>query len=387
MQIQAVNNSQTNKQFLECPLGIYSEDDIYVRPLDKDINFVFDESKNKFFKNGGEAQRWILKDNNDRVIGRVAAFHSPRFSFKHELPIGGMGFFECINDKKAAFLLFDTCKTWLEERGFKGMDGPINFGQRDRWWGLLVDGFLPPNYCMNYNPPYYQSLFEEYGFQVYFKQYTYGRDIYEVQDKFYEKSRHIRENPDFRFEHIDKKRLPKYAEDFRYIYNKAWAGTHESFKPMKKEQAMAMMNSLKPVLDEHIAIFGYHKEEPIAMYINIPDLNVYFKHLNGNLNWWGKLKFAWYRWRKPNSRAVGLIFGVIPDFQKMGCEGALITATYDIITSNKKNYNHVELNWIGDFNPKMMAVAKGLDADIIKTHHTYRMFFDPSVPFERYPIV
>ncbi len=30
----------------------------------------------------------------------------------------------------------------------EAMDGPINFGDRDRWWGLLIDGFdRDPNYC------------------------------------------------------------------------------------------------------------------------------------------------------------------------------------------------------------------------------------------------
>ena len=42
-----------------------------------------------------------------------------------------------------------------------GMDGPINFGERDKWWGLLVEGFdKEPMYGMAFNPPYYASLFE-----------------------------------------------------------------------------------------------------------------------------------------------------------------------------------------------------------------------------------
>ena len=50
------------------------------------------------------------------------------------------------------------------QKGMEAMDGPINFGERDRWWGLITEGFTPPLYCMNYNPPYYIALFENYGF-------------------------------------------------------------------------------------------------------------------------------------------------------------------------------------------------------------------------------
>lgn len=46
------------------------------------------------------------------------------------------------------------------------MDGPINFGDRDSWWGLLVKGFeFTPLYCNPYNFEYYVRLFENYGFK------------------------------------------------------------------------------------------------------------------------------------------------------------------------------------------------------------------------------
>ena len=91
-------------------------------------------------------------------------------------PPEGMGFFESVNDQKVAFMLFDACKDWLTQRGIEAMDGPINFGDRDKWWGLLVDGYeLEPNYQQHYNYPYYKDLFEAYGFKTYFKQLTYGR--------------------------------------------------------------------------------------------------------------------------------------------------------------------------------------------------------------------
>jgi hypothetical protein len=56
----------------------------------------------------------------------------------------------------------------------EAMDGPINFGERDRWWGMVVEGFQEPLYCMNYNPPYYQTLFEHYGFKAFFHQICLG---------------------------------------------------------------------------------------------------------------------------------------------------------------------------------------------------------------------
>src|SRR5690554_1643066 len=67
------------------------------------------------------------------------------------------------------------------------MDGPINFGERDQWWGLLVEGFYEPLYNMNYNFPYYVDLFENYGFKTYFNQECFALPITQkLQKKLYD---------------------------------------------------------------------------------------------------------------------------------------------------------------------------------------------------------
>jgi hypothetical protein len=81
-----------------------------------------------------------------------------------------MGFFECIDNKEAAFFCLIPLKHWLQERGMKAMEGPINFGENDSFWGLLVEGFTPPSYGMNYHLPYYHKFFTDYGFETAYEQ-------------------------------------------------------------------------------------------------------------------------------------------------------------------------------------------------------------------------
>jgi hypothetical protein len=104
---------------------------------------------------------------------------SPIASIKNkgdDLPVGGIGFFDCINSQDAADMLLDVAKHWLMQKGMQAMDGPINFGERDRWWGLVVQGFQQPLYCMNYNPPFYKELLENYGFENFYNQICFGMD-------------------------------------------------------------------------------------------------------------------------------------------------------------------------------------------------------------------
>ena len=147
--IEEVLNEKQAKEFLLLPVSLYKNDKNWVRPLDNDITKVFDPRKNPFF-NHGECTRWLLRDEKKQCVGRVASFIDKSSCHLDSYSVGGMGFFECINDQEAAFMLFDRCRAWLEERGMESMEGPVNFGERNEWWGLLVDGFKPPVFQMPY---------------------------------------------------------------------------------------------------------------------------------------------------------------------------------------------------------------------------------------------
>ena len=382
--IVEVDSPKRAGEFIMLPVRLYKNEKNFIRPLDQDIEEVFDPHKNKFFRNG-EAIRWLLLDEQERTVGRVAAFIDRKTANKNDQPTGGMGFFECIQDQEAAFMLFDQCKKWLEQRDMEAMDGPVNFGDRDRWWGLLVDGFdYQPNYCMPYNFAYYQNFFEAYGFKNFFNQYTYYREIKKegLQPVIEEKEERIRSNPKYRFEHLDRKNLVKYTEDFRDIYNRAWS-RYSGVKKITRAHAMALMKSLKPILDEKLMLFAYYGDDPIAFFLMVPDANQIVKHLNGKMHLLAKLKFLFYKKLKPPKKVLGLIFGVVPEHQGKGVEGGLVMAFGDIALTGNFPYKHLELNWIGDFNPTMMKVAEQIGACILKTHVTYRYLFDRNKPFKR----
>lgn len=383
MRIEVVQNPNQAKEWLLFPLEIYASDPNYIRPLDKDIEDVFKPSTNKFFK-FGDCERWLLKNAADKIIGRIAVFTNKKW--KNAQPTGGVGFFECIDDQTAANFMFDQAVSWLKERGMEAMDGPVNFGERDKWWGLLVKGFEEPLYNMNYNPPYYVDLFEQYGFQVYFNQVCPGMTVeQQLSDKFLNLHKKYEDNPDFSAEHIRVKELDKFTEDFVTIYNKAFA-QHGGGKELDLRQAKFMFGKMKDIIDEKVVWFVYHKQNPIAMWINIPDLNQYFKHFNGKLGWWQKIQFVIMRYRKMCKRFVGVVYGVVPEFQGKGVDAYMIVECSKVVQPSKR-YLKYEMQWLGDFNPKMLNLAKNLEAEEVRRLSTYRYLFDRSIPFERHPIL
>ncbi len=384
MKIIEVTSPQLIREFHKVQKVLYRNDPVWIQPVYNDIEKIFDSGQNKLFRKG-EAIRWVLIDPSGITIGRVAAFIDRKTCNKNDQPTGGMGFFECINDHDAAFMLFDAARQWLSERGMEAMDGPINFGDRDRWWGLLVDGFHEPNYCMPYNPPYYQQLFEAYGFRDYFKQFTYHRNVYDgdLDQHLKVTADRIAANPRYRIQHIKKGNLERYAEEFRHIYNHAWT-RHGGVKEITTAHAMALLKSLKPILDERLVWFAYFDDEPVGFMIMIPEMNQVFKHVNGKMNLAGKLRFLWYfKVRKVCNKALALIFGFVEEHQRKGLEGAMVYAFRDVALAKGFPYREIELNWIGDFNPTMIRIVEMVGFRVRKTHITYRYLFDRNKPFAR----
>jgi hypothetical protein len=385
MQLTAVQDPAQAREFLQVNVDILGGMPEYIRPLDKDIEQVFDPKKNKAFRYG-EAARWILKDENGQTLGRIAAFVNRRYKSKgDEFPVGGIGFFDCINNQEAADQLFDVAKHWLIQRGMQAMDGPINFGERDTWWGLVTEGFHEPLYRMNFNAPYYRNLFENYGFKMFFEQICFGMDPKKpFSKKLMDRHAQVAADPAYRAAHIDIRQLDLYAGYFTEVYNKAWAG-HGGMKQLKLEQVKGMFRQMKPFLEERLIWFVYHHEKPVAMFVNIPDLNQWFKYLNGKFGLLQKMKFLWLVKTKKNKKFTGLVFGIIPEYQGKGIDSFLIAETGKMVLILP--YTEYEMEWVGDFNPKMINMIRTMaDTYPSRKLKTYRYIFDRMVEFKRHPI-
>lgn len=359
----------------------------YIQCLDNEINDVFDVAKNKHLKNG-EAIRWILKNDAGNLIGRIAAFTNKKYINKGtDFTVGGIGFFDCINDQQAANVLFDAAKNWLASKGAEAMDGPINIGDRDKWWGLMVEGFeKEPIYGMSFNPAYYEQLFEGYGFKNYYNQYYYAMDAQQkLPEKFSERHAKFKAKPGYDARHISISNLEKHAAEFAAVYNAAWA-QHNEGKEITKEQVLKLFNKMKPIMDEKIIWFAYYKDEPIAMWINIPDMNQYFKHFKGKFGLLEKLRLLWMKKTGKCRVFTGIAFGIIPKFQSLGIDSFMIYEG-SLLIQQKHLYDKYEMGWAGDWNPKMVNIYKSLGAHQSRRMVTFRYLFDQSKPFERHPVM
>jgi hypothetical protein len=385
MKIIRVTDRKTRKKFLYTARIIYKNDSTWVCPLDNEIEAIFDPGKNPYFKHG-EVERWILEDDNKKLMGRIAAFIDTNLARSYDQPTGGIGFFECINDKDPAFLLFDTAKECLKSKGMEAMDGPINFGETDKYWGLLVGGFTHPSFEVPYNPPYYQYLFESYGFKTYYKMEGFHLDVSKpLSERFTKIAEWVTNKPGYEFRHFTWKDQEKLTHDFAAVFNEAWASFKEHFEPLDPAYIKRVLQKAKPFLDEEFIWLAYYEGKPIAIYLMFPDINQIFKHLNGKMNLISMIKFLYLKKRNTITRAKGLLMGVIPKFQNHGIESAFILQIRKAF-EKKPHYTEVEFSWVADFNPKMRKIFISVGSIPVKNYITYRYLFDRNKEFNRYPI-
>jgi hypothetical protein len=389
MKIVEVLKKDDKREFIDFPKKLYKSDPYWVCQLDSGVESVFDPQKNHTFKHG-EAIRWILKDETGLTIGRIAAFIDNVRSSANNQPTGGIGFFEIIENRDAAFMLFDKAIEWLIAHNIQAVDAPINFGENDNNWGLLVEGFMQPGIGMPYNKKYYRSFFEEYGFQNYFEQYSYHRDVRDGNNKivqFPERIMKIAEwltkRPGYTFRHFEFRNKSKYVNDIVEIYNSTWSVFKEDFTPLDPVILEESLEKAKQIIDEELIWFAYFNDKPIAFFVLFPDLNQILKHFNGKLHLWNMIRFFYYKLIHKMTRMRALVGGVHPTHQNSGVESAIFFQLYKVF-KKKPWFKELELSWVGDFNSRMIAIYEAIGAKKAKTHITYRYLINKKLYFIRY---
>ena len=369
--IQPVNNSADIRDFHRVLDVVYAKDPVFVHYIENDVEDVFSPEKNKLFNKGWQVQRWVAKKGSEPV-GRIAAFC--RIVEKDSMgnaiiaDKGGIGFFDCVQDDITAAQLFDTAENWLYQKGVSDIQAPINFGDRDSFWGLRIEGTTAPSYRENYHPAYYRQWFLSRGYEVEIEQFTY--DIIEEKfnfERFSKIAERVTATGKYTFEFLDYNQLEKFTTDFVTIYNKAWS-FHEDFEPLTNEALLKRFKSIKPAMPKEFAVFAYDQGEPIGLFISILELNLLFKSFKGKLGLWQKILFMLQR----NSirKAKGIVFGIIPSHHNLGIETGMIIKFHQGLRALNR-VDSMELSWIGDFNPKMISMLQSLGAYKTKTHHTF----------------
>jgi len=381
--IEVVKCKKSEQKFLHGTEHIYKNDKNWIPNLDKDIRNIFDKNKNQLLKNG-RAKRWIVSNKKGKTLGRIAAFFNTRKALNHDQPTGGIGFYECIDCKEISSILFNTAISWLKSNNMEAVDGPINFGENYNYWGLLIKGHIPQMYGMQYHPKYYKKHFEDFGFKLFYKQYSFRMKPNDFPERLFKIGEWVDQKERFTARHLDFSDIDSFSRDMTKAFNVIWSSYKKDYTPLENSDIKEMFEDSKLIIDPKLVWIIYHNQEPVSFAIMIPNVNKLIKHIDGKLNLINIIKLLYYKKIGKINSIRSLVIGVAPKYQKFGVEAFLFYKVRQVF--DKTKYKELEFSWIGDFNLKMLSLINAIGPKKTSTHATYRFLFDRNKEFIRYPL-
>lgn len=364
--ISIVQSKNELMQFIKLPWKIYKNDPYWVPHLLMDRKKILDKIKNPFFKHA-EAEYFLAKRNGE-VVGRIAAIKNDLHNKEHKDKVGFFGFFECENNQETANMLFDSANEWIKSKGLTSMRGPANPSSNDEY-ALLVDGFEDtPRLLMTYNPKYYITLIENYGFKKAKDLYAYKLENQKVLSS--EKLKRVQEiakqRSGIKIRPLDMKHFNKELENFKDVYNKTWE-PNWGFVPMTDEEIDAMAKDLKTIIEPSLVLFGEIDNKIVGFALVMLDYNQVFKEMNGRLLPFGIFKLMTQKKKIKWARIV--VLGILPDYQRKGLDSVFY---WEIVNrAHNVGIDLGEASWVLEDNEMMNRGARVMNGEIYKTYRIY----------------
>lgn len=334
--------------------------------MQKDI--LNNKEKNCFFRHA-EAEYFIAKDENDKVVGRIAAIKNDNYL---KLGFDNYGFFESIDNQEVANALFDSASKWLRSKGLKGVYGPMNPSTNDTC-GTLIEGFdTPPYIMMVHNMTYYDKLISSYGFVQQMDLFSYKIKIEDFSPKFITLAKQIEDRlaqSGIKIRSINFKNIKEETEKLRLIYNKAWS-KNWGFIPMDNDEFSALVKELKMVTLPELVYIAEDQGKPVAFIALLPNLNEkLIKIRNGRLLPFNFTKILGFQKKVKSVRVLTL--GIIDGYRNTGIDAVLYNHCFE--ATQKLGYVEAEASWILESNQMMNRILVNTNAKVYKKYRIYSL--------------
>jgi hypothetical protein len=364
--IITVESKSELKDFIDLPWKIYAAYPRWVPTLKKDIRRLLDPAKHPVWES---AERILfLARRGSETVGRIAGAIDRAYNRFHGEKMGIWGFFECADDQEAATALFASAEAWARQKGMTFMRGPLS-PSTNYEIGLLIEGFdYPPVVEMPYQPPYYLRLIESCG-------YAKAKDLlafliegeYRLPEWMDSLAGRIAQKKSIHIRRINPKALTAEFDLIRDIYNDSWSGNW-GFVPLSGPEMRDIQKNVMQFMDTDLAFFIYYEDEPAAVCVIFPDMNLLLKRLNGRIGVTGVLKALRYQRKIDGLRLI--MFGIKEKYRQMGIPLLAFHHIYEVVRGKKK-YRYMEMGWTLEENEAINTLIREAGG---KQNKKYRVF-------------
>jgi hypothetical protein len=370
LDIAAVHDARTVRDWLAVPFAVFSGDSVWVPPLNFHERRRISRSRAPFFT-FGDAQLFVAYRSR-RPIGRISAQINRRHLEFHRDGCGHFGFFDCVDDSEAAQALVGAAADWLRAHSVSRMVGPVNFTTNEEC-GCLVSGFdTPPAILMTHARPWFGPLLEHAGLCKEIDLYAYRlvpdmlpSSIYSIADK-------ARHRSGVSVRPFDMRRYAEEVHTLIDIFNDAWQNNW-GFVPFSPAEIDALLAEMRPLIRGEYGRFALFKGEPAAVMVGLPNINEAIASFKGRLLPFNWLKLLWLLKRERVRTVRVPLLGIRRAYQSTPIGGELLALLIAEFVQQMRTYDldWVEFSWVLETNKPMVTLAERAAGPPVKT---YRIF-------------
>lgn len=358
-----VIETQDVKTFVNFPFTLYKGCPHYISDLKSNLIRLL--TKDPFWQNNERALFLLYEDN--ALIGRICALTNKAHNKHWQDKTGFFGFFDCINDTKAANYLFSAASAWLNKKGCDIMRGPVN-PSTNHTCGVLLDNFdKDPFIMMPYNFPYYDELIKSCNFEKVKDLVAFERtDKEEMSTRMQKIIARLKKNKDIKFRKVNLKKFDEEVDKVCNIYNVSWA-ENWGFVPISEAEIKQTAKELRTIIKTEMTTICEVNEEVAAFAICVPNFNRVLKEWQQNKGLAKIIKAAKAYFKMDDCRM--LMLGVHPNHRGRGLE--LLVVNEIIENCIKKGWHKAELSWLLEDNKAIISVVQETGCYKTKTYRIY----------------
>jgi hypothetical protein len=350
--------------FLQLPYLIYQRDPNWTAPLQSEVRRVLDAKRNPYFANG-RFELFICYTGKS-LAGRVAVIINRAHWEKYNSKTAFFGFFECINDERAAVALFERVEQYCREQGIDILEGPFNPNHYSEL-GLQINKFgSPASFFQTYNPEYYCQLIEYVDFKIMKLVHTRKRqNICGYVMQRYGTIPPFHTSSDYTVRTFRKDDFYNELERIREVFNDAFSNNWH-FLPLSKEEYLFSAKYLNLVTKPELITFVEHRGKPVGVLECVQDINPLLKRFNGTMN---PMKFLHYQCdRREIKNLIIYAVGIKKEYQHTRVYKLLLDAMCRLAL----DCTTLECTWTSDDNYLAIRATEHLGLERDKEFAVYQ---------------
>jgi GNAT superfamily N-acetyltransferase len=348
------SKSKTDRKLFEkIPELLHAKEPHFTPPFPGSVVKLI-EPQGAFMKQHGTIVP-LIAFRNGIPVGRIAAIINRSHNAYNKDRVGFFGFFDCVNDPCVAKALVEAAAQIVQQEGMTSLRGPYNPSINDDC-GVLTDGFHAPSFVsMPWNPPYYESLYQQAGLKSVRTLYSWMIPLHkETPERVNKIVQRLRDRAKVTIRTLDMKNLKKEMEIIHRLYNRT-LNRNWGFYPISLNDLLHAADDLKAIADPSLILFASADSRDVAFSLSLPNVNELFHAARARK---GILRFLEMvlrlQFQRPQDARL-CILGVDPEYQNKGLSALLF---YEAYVRTKAKYQRSDVSWVEANNTEILEGAE-----------------------------